>query len=76
MARGRVKRFSDEKGRGAIGVEGSGEVLFVHFMGIVGDGFRSLGKGDEVEFEIPPHKRGKRMALEVVAVAGRAEGTR
>ena len=45
------------------------------FPGIVGDRFRSLGKGDEVEFEIAPYKRGKGQALEVVVVAGRTEGT-
>ena len=75
MARGRVKRFSDEKGRGSIEVEGSGEEVFVHFTGIIGDGFRLLRKGDEVEFEIVPYKRGKRMASEVVVIAGRTEGT-
>ena len=75
MARGRVKRFSDEKGRGSIEVEGSGEEVFVHFTGIIGDGFRLLRKGDEVEFEIVPYKRGKRMASEVVVIAGRPEGT-
>ena len=39
----------DEKGYGRITAD-DGEVLFVHFSGIVGEGFRSLDEGDRVSF--------------------------
>jgi CspA family cold shock protein len=46
---GTVRWFKDEKGYGRITAD-DGEVLFVHFSGIVGDGFRSLNEGDRVSF--------------------------
>jgi cold shock CspA family protein len=47
--RGTVRWFDDEKGYGRITAD-DGEVLFVHFSGIVGEGFRSLNQGDRVSF--------------------------
>jgi CspA family cold shock protein len=47
--RGSVRWFKDEKGYGRITAD-DGEVLFVHFSGIVGEGFRSLAEGDRVTF--------------------------
>jgi CspA family cold shock protein len=47
--RGTVRWFKDEKGYGRITAD-DGEVLFVHFSGIVGEGFRSLNQGDRVSF--------------------------
>jgi cold shock protein len=47
--RGTVRWFKDDKGYGRITAD-DGEVLFVHFSGIVGDGFRSLNEGDRVSF--------------------------
>jgi CspA family cold shock protein len=44
-----VRWYKDEKGYGRITAD-DGEVLFVHFSGIVGDGFRSLDEGDRVSF--------------------------
>jgi len=46
---GTVRWFKDDKGYGRITAD-DGEVLFVHFSGIVGDGFRSLNEGDRVSF--------------------------
>jgi cold shock CspA family protein len=46
---GTVRWYKDEKGYGRITAD-DGEVLFVHFSGIVGDGFRSLDEGDRVSF--------------------------
>jgi CspA family cold shock protein len=46
---GTVRWFKDEKGYGRITAD-DGEVLFVHFSGIIGDGFRSLNEGDRVSF--------------------------
>ena len=66
MARGRVKWFSDEKGYGFIEAE-RGEDFFVHYSEIVGDGFRTLQEGSEVEFDIIEGQKGKQASkVEVV----------
>lgn len=57
MPRGTVKWFNDSKGYGFIS-RGSGEDVFVHFSQIVGDGFRTLREGEEVEFELKETDRG------------------
>ena len=57
MSRGRVKWFSPEKGFGFI-VDDRDREIFVHFSEIMGDGFRMLHDGEEVEFEISDSKRG------------------
>jgi cold shock protein len=46
---GTVRWFKPEKGYGRITAD-DGEILFVLFSGIVGDGFRSLDEGDRVSF--------------------------
>ena len=67
MSRGRVKWFSDEKGYGFIEDEEGGEDLFVHFSEIVGDGFKSLEEGAQVEFEVIDGRRGQQASkVEVV----------
>jgi len=58
MPRGKVKWFNDQKGFGFITREDEQDV-FVHFSGIVGEGFRSLQEGDEVEFEITDGPKGQ-----------------
>ena len=57
MARGTVKWFNDSKGYGFIS-QPSGDDVFVHFSKIVGDGFRTLKEGEEVEFELKETDRG------------------
>jgi CspA family cold shock protein len=59
MAIGKVKWFNDSKGYGFIERE-EGEDVFVHFSGIVGDGYRSLQEGAEVEFEVVEDAKGPR----------------
>ena len=48
---GKVKWFDGKKGYGFITAE-NGKEIFVHFSGIVKDGFKSLNEGQVVEFEI------------------------
>ena len=57
MIRGTVKWFNDAKGYGFI-TQSDGEDIFVHFSGIVGDGFRTLAEGESVEFEVRDTDRG------------------
>ncbi len=57
MATGTVKWFSPEKGYGFISQEG-GPDLFVHFSAIVGEGYRNLGEGQPVEFEVTQGQNG------------------
>jgi CspA family cold shock protein len=57
MATGKVKWFDAKKGWGFIQQEG-GEDVFVHYSDIIGDGFRTLEDGQEVEFEIVQGAKG------------------
>lgn len=61
MYQGKVKWFSNEKGYGFIEAE-DGEDVFVHFTGIVGDGFKTLDEGELVSFEITDGNRGPQAA--------------
>lgn len=56
--KGTVKWFNDSKGYGFI-QQPSGDDLFVHFSSIVGDGYRTLAEGQEVEFEIRDGEQGR-----------------
>ncbi|WP_420446428.1 cold shock domain-containing protein [Candidatus Poriferisodalis sp.] len=55
--RGTVKFFNSEKGFGFISRDGADDV-FVHFSNIVGDNYRTLEAGQEVEFDIGPGRKG------------------
>ncbi|MBQ6637018.1 MAG: cold shock domain-containing protein [Lachnospiraceae bacterium] len=57
MNKGTVKWFNNQKGYGFISDE-SGNDVFVHFTGIVGDGFKSLEEGAAVEFEVVNGEKG------------------
>jgi cold shock protein len=59
--KGTVKWFNDAKGYGFIR-QSSGDDVFVHFSAIVGDGFRTLAEGDEVEFDLQTTDRGLQAA--------------
>ena len=57
MPQGTVKWFNDAKGYGFITQEG-GEDVFVHYSAIQSQGFKSLGEGDKVEFEVTRGPKG------------------
>jgi cold shock protein len=66
VARGTVRWFSEEKGFGLI-EDGSGEPVLVHYTEIVGEGFRTLEEGGEVEFEVADDDGRRRRAARVEA---------
>jgi CspA family cold shock protein len=50
MPTGTVKWFDSKKGFGFI-LSPEGKDVFVHFSSILGDGFRALKDGEQVEYE-------------------------
>ena len=48
---GTVKWFNDSKGYGFI-TQTNGADVFVHYSAIVGEGFKTLAEGQEVEFDL------------------------
>ena len=58
MNKGTVKWFNAQKGFGFITNSENGEDVFVHFSGIVSDGFKSLEENQNVTFEIAQGARG------------------
>lgn len=65
-ATGTVKFFHDKKGWGFIERDGS-EDVFVHYADILGEGYRSLAKGDQVQFEVIDGPKGDK-AVNVIRV--------
>jgi CspA family cold shock protein len=61
MVKGTVKWFNESKGYGFITKEDGGDV-FVHYSEIIGDGFRSLSQGQEVNFEVVDGPKGPKAA--------------
>jgi len=57
MTQGTVKWFNDKKGFGFITAE-DGRDYFVHHTSILGEGFKTLSEGSEVQFEIEKGDKG------------------
>ena len=55
--KGTVKWFNNQKGYGFISDE-EGKDVFVHFSGIVSDGYKSLEEGQAVEYEVTDGPKG------------------
>ncbi len=55
--KGTVKWFNNQKGYGFISDE-SGNDVFVHYSGLVMDGFKSLEEGQAVEFDVTEGAKG------------------
>ena len=63
---GKVKWFDSKKGYGFILPDEGGEI-FVHYTGIIAEGFKALTEGQRVEFEIGSNERGEQ-AVNVTVV--------
>ena len=58
MNNGTVKWFNSSKGYGFITNDETGEEVFVHFSGIMTDGYKSLEDGQKVTFDTTQGNRG------------------
>ena len=54
---GKVKWFDSKKGYGFI-LSDEGKEIFVHYTGIISEGFKALTEGQNVEFEIGNNDKG------------------
>ena len=57
MSKGTVKWFNNQKGYGFITAE-DGKDVFVHFLGLNMEGFKTLEEGASVEFDITDGAKG------------------
>ena len=55
---GTVKWFNEDKGYGFISPDEGGDDLFVHYSGIVGNGYKSLDEGEKVTYEAVQGRKG------------------
>ena len=55
---GKVKWFNDQKGFGFITPDNGKKDCFVHHSAIQATGFKTLGEGDAVEFDVVQGQKG------------------
>ena len=55
---GKVKWFNDQKGFGFITPDNGEKDCFVHHSAIQATGFKTLGEGDAVEFDVVAGQKG------------------
>ncbi len=58
MSTGTVKWFNESKGYGFISPDDGSDDVFVHFRAILGDGFKTLNKGQRVTYEVEKGPKG------------------
>lgn len=58
MNKGTVKWFNSTKGFGFITNSETGEDVFVHFSGIVAEGYKTLEEGQTVTFDVEQGPKG------------------
>ncbi|MBE5941777.1 MAG: cold-shock protein [Lachnospiraceae bacterium] len=68
MNKGTVKWFNSTKGYGFITNSETGEDVFVHFSGIVAEGYKTLEEGQNVTFDVEDGAKGAQ-AVNVTVVA-------
>ena len=55
---GIVKWFNDTKGYGFITLDDGSQDCFVHHSAIQGEGFKTLGEGERVQFDLVQGQKG------------------
>ena len=70
---GRVKWFSDTRGFGFITIDKTEIDVFVHHSSILGQGYKTLSPGEQVEFDVVETQKGKKAVKikkpEIIAAA-------
>lgn len=74
MSTGVVKWFSNSKGYGFIAPEEGGDDIFAHFSAIEMDGYKTLKKGQPVEFKCTEGPKGLH-AIEITSGSNDSDGS-
>jgi len=69
---GAVSRYDEDEGHGLIAGD-DGETYWVHFMHIVGEGYRALSVGERVEFQWDGEMQDRRRRASAVVPLGGGE---
>jgi CspA family cold shock protein len=65
--KGTVKFFNESKGFGMITPDDQSKDVFVHFSGIISNGFKTLSEGQRVQFRVQQSQKGP-MAVNVSTI--------